>query len=67
MKNWKSTLAFFIFVSVYVYVIYKDMRPGVIDTAGFIALYSSLFMMFRSDFSKEAINKVIDIFGKRNG
>ena len=67
MRNWKSTFAFFIFVAVYVWAMIRGMEPAVIESAGSVALYSSLFMMFRSDFSKEAVNKVIDIFGRKNG
>ena len=60
MKNWKSTYAFFIFVGVYVFTIVKNMDPTIIETTGFVALYSSLFMMFRSDFTTELLSKVID-------
>jgi len=60
MKNWKSTLAFFIFIGIYVYAIIETKTDGIIETAGFIALYSSLFMMFRSDFTSAMIEKLID-------
>lgn len=60
MKNWKSTLAFFIFISVYVYTIYMDRNFNVIDTAGNIALLSSLFMMLRSEMTTNMISKLID-------
>lgn len=60
MKNWKSTLAFFIFVGIYVYSIAVDKPSDIIDIVGYIALYSSIFMMFRSDFTKELLAKLID-------
>jgi len=59
-KNWKSTLAFFIFIAVYMFTVYKNMDPDVIETTGFVALYSSIFMMFRSDFTKDLLGKIID-------
>ncbi len=59
-KNWKSTLAFFIFIGIYVYAIMNSKPNGVIETTGFIALYSSLFMMFRSDFTTDILTKLID-------
>lgn len=59
-KNWKSTFAFLIFISVYVYSIYVGMNVGIIEVVGYIALYSSIFMMFRSDFTKELLAKLID-------
>jgi len=59
MKNWKSTLAFFIFVAIYVYTaITKD--ADIVETTGYVALLSSLFMMLRSDFTSEHISKLID-------
>jgi len=58
-KNWKSNLAFFIFVSVYVFAVYKDKPASVLEVVGYIALYSSIFMMFRSDFTKELLSKLI--------
>lgn len=59
MKNWKSTSAFFIFVAVYVYTaVAKDGTT--VETAGYVALLSSLFMMLRNDFTTEHISKIID-------
>ena len=60
MKNWKSILAFFVFIGVYVYVIYQNRDANVVEVAGYIALYSSLFMMFRSDFTTELLSKLVD-------
>ena len=60
MKNWKSTLAFFIFVGIYVYSIAVDKPSSIIEIVGYIALYSSIFMMFRSDFTKDLLSKLID-------
>lgn len=60
MKNWKSTLAFFIFIGIYIYTIIEPLTDDIVETAGYIALISSVFMMFRSDFTKEAINKLVE-------
>lgn len=60
MKNWKSTGAFITFVCVYVYSVYTGDAPLIVDTTGTIALYSSLFMMFRADFNKEMLAKLVD-------
>lgn len=59
-KNWKSTLAFFVFIGIYVYAIMTTKSNGIVETAGFIALYSSIFMMFRSDFTSDMLSKLID-------
>jgi len=59
-KNWKSTLAFLIFIGTYMYAIMTTKPNGVIETTGFIALYSSIFMMFRSDFTANMLEKLID-------
>ena len=59
MKNWKSTFAFFIFVAIYVYsVINKDSE--VIDITGNIALISSIFMMLRSEITKDIVATLVD-------
>jgi len=60
VKNWKSTVAFFIFISIYVYSIYVGKPANIIEVVGYIALYSSIFMMFRSDFTTELLSKLID-------
>ncbi len=60
MENWKSTLAFFIFIGIYIFSVVKDKPNSVVEVAGYIALYSSIFMMFRSDFTSEMISKIID-------
>jgi len=60
MKNWKSTFAFFCFIVIYIFCVLKDKPSDVIETAGYIALYSSIFMMFRSDFTSEIIMKLIE-------
>ena len=60
MKNWKSTTSFFVFVLAYVYTVYKSMDAGVIEVSGYIALWSSLFMMLRNDLTPTLIEKLID-------
>jgi len=59
-KNWKSTLAFIIFIGVYVYTISSGKTAGIIEVTGYIALYSSSFMMFRSDFTTSLLEKLVD-------
>ena len=65
MRNWKSTLAFFIFVGVYIYTaITKD--AGIVETTGFVALMSSVFMMLRNDLTPSIIEKLIEAIKSRN-
>jgi len=59
-KNWKSTVAFFVFIAVYVYAISTNKTNEIVETSGYIALYSSIFMMFRSDFTAELLSKLVD-------
>jgi len=65
MKNWKSTLAFFVFVIAYVYTLYKAMDADVIEVSGYIALWSALFMMLRNDMTPTLIEKLIDTIGNK--
>ncbi len=60
LKNWKSTVAFTLFIGIYVYVIYDNRSVGVVEIAAYIALWSSLFMMFRSQITTDLIGKLID-------
>ena len=65
MRNWKSTLAFFIFVGVYIYTaITKD--AGIVETTGFVALMSSVFMMLRNDLTPSIIEKLIEAIKSRS-
>ena len=64
-KNWKSTVAFFVFVFAYVFTIYNTMGASVIEISGYIALWSSLFMMLRNDLTPTLIEKLIDAIKDR--
>lgn len=68
MKNWKSTLAFFVFVFAYVYTVLQSMNASVIEVSGYIALWSSLFMMLRNELTPALITKLIEaISNKKDG
>ena len=56
MKNWKSLLAFLIFIFLYGWSVLTGMELGVIEVTGFISLYAMAFMMLRS----EALAKVVE-------
>lgn len=65
-KNWKSTMAFFIFVGSYVYTLYKAMDAGIVEVSGYIALWSALFMMLRNEMTPKLIEQLIDAVAGRN-
>lgn len=68
MKNWKSTLAFIVFVSVYVYtVVFRtaECSSAIVDVTGYIALYSAVAMMLRNDMTPQIIEKLIDKLGTK--
>ena len=65
MKNWKSTLAFFVFVGAYIFTLYKSMDAGIVEVSGYIALWSALFMMLRNDMTPKLIEKLIDVIGNK--
>jgi len=66
MKNWKSTSAFFIFVGIYIYSVISNRAGDVVETAGYVALLSSLFMMFRSQITTDMLSKIVDNMRKRD-
>ena len=63
MKNYKSTMAFFVFVGAYIFTIYKAMDASVIEISGYIALWAALFMMLRNEMTPKLIEKLIDTIG----
>ena len=65
MKNWKSTTAFFVFVIAYSYTVYKAMDASVIEVSGYIALWSSVFMMLRNELTPTLIEKLIDAISNK--
>ena len=67
MRNWKSTTAFFIFVLAYAYTVYRSMSADIVEISGYIALWSSLFMMLRNELTPVLIEKLIDAISKRKG
>ncbi len=67
MKNWKSLLAFFIFVFLYGWSVLTKMEIGVIEVTGFIALYSMAFMMLRSDVLAQVVESLTEIVKARLG
>ena len=64
-KNWKSTLAFFIFVGIYIYSVTADKAEGVVETAGYVALVASILMMFRSQVTTEMLKTLVDNVSKK--
>lgn len=65
MKNWKSTIAFIIFVGAYVYTLAVKADPETIETSGYVALLSSLFMMFRSQITSDMLKTLIENVSKK--
>lgn len=59
-KNWKSTGAFFMFIGAYLYSMYMDKSAGIVEVAGYVALYSSVFMMLRSQMTSNILEKIVD-------
>ena len=59
-KNWKSNVAFGVFVGLYVFTVYTGKEIGVVDITADIALIVTLFIMFRSKITTELLGKLID-------
>ena len=65
-SNWKSTGAFIVFVSVYIHSVLSGKSDNVVDSTGWIALLSSLFMMFRSQITADMLSKLIENVSKKD-
>lgn len=55
-QNWKSMLAFLLFMFMYGWSVLMRMETGAIEATGFIALCAMAFMMLRG----EALAKVVE-------
>ena len=61
MKNWKSFVAFFLFIGIYGYTTFSDRSEEVIWNTGVIALVAFLAIMSRSDLGSQLMTTVVDI------
>ena len=59
-KNWKSTGAFILFIGAYLYSMYVGKDADTVEVAGYVALYSSVFMMLRSQMTSSILEKIVD-------
>ena len=60
MKNWKSFISWLLFMLAYNYSLYTDKPEGIVYITGLFAVFMSLAMMFRSEFTADMIAKLID-------
>ena len=60
MKNWKSILSWFLFMLAYNFALYTSKAEPIVYTTGLFAVFMSLAMMFRSEFTTDMIGKLID-------
>ena len=67
MKNWKSLLAFLLFVFLYGWSVLTEMDAEVIDVTGLIALYAMAFMMLRSDALAKVVQSLTEIVKSKMG
>jgi len=61
MKNWKSFVAFFLFIAIYAYTTFGDKSEAVIWNTGLIALIAFLAVMSRSDMGAKLVDSLIEI------
>lgn len=59
-KNWKSTLAFIIFVGIFIYSVVGEESDGVVETTGYVALFASIAMMFRSQITTDILKSFLE-------
>lgn len=67
MKNWKSLLAFLLFIFLYGWAVLTKMEIGVIEATGFIALYAMAFMMLRNEALAKVVQSLTEIVKAKLG
>lgn len=60
MKNWKSFITWVIFAISYNYAVYTDKSEPIVYTTGLFTILMGIVFVFRNDFTKEAINKLLE-------
>ena len=65
MKNWKSLMAYLIFVAVYVYSVTIPSTDSVVSTTGYIALIMSVVMVLRNQVTTQLLDKMLDVYKER--
>lgn len=64
-KNWKSFTTWVMFAASYNYAIYTDKDEPIVYTTGLFTLAMGLVFVFRDEFTKEAITKLIESISTR--
>jgi len=65
MKNWKSSVAFLLFMGAYGYSLYGDKSGAIVDTTGYLALFAMLFVMIRNETLEQVVRDLADGFKDR--
>jgi len=60
MKNWKSLMAWVMFMASYNFAVYTGKPDSIVYTTGLFAVLMSFAMMFRADFTKDMVAKLVD-------
>ena len=64
-KNWKSNLAFFVFLAAYVFAVYSE-NVKMAEVTSWIALLSTGLIMARSDTLNSAITNITEAFASKH-
>ena len=64
-KNWKSFTTWIMFGASYNYAIYTDKSEPIVYTTGLFTLAMGLVFVFRDEFTKDAITKLLNVVTER--
>jgi len=65
LKNWKSFVAFFLFIVVYGYTAFSGKGADVIWNTGLLAFLAMTLIMSRSDLGAELMKMVTEVIKKK--
>lgn len=65
MKNWKSFIAFFLFIIVYGYTAFSGKSADVIWNTGLLAFLAMTLIMSRSDLGAELMKMITEVIKKK--
>lgn len=65
MKNWKSIIAFFLFIGIYGYTAFTSKSADVIWNTGLLAFLAMTLIMSRSDVGAELMKMLTEVIKKK--
>lgn len=65
MQNWKSFIAFLLFMFLYGYTVFAGKDADVVETTGYVALFAMALIMLRNEALTSVVKSLTEIIKKK--